>query len=130
LGLGQSRGAEKRRQAGQHKSNFHGAWIINSCTGKQLGIREYLYNWSMARGWESKSVESQMEEAKDEQAAGGKQRLTDAERKDQIERDNLKLSRAYVVSQIEVSTNERYTESLRQALSEIDRKLASPKIAG
>ncbi|HEY3767187.1 MAG TPA: hypothetical protein VGN44_00810 [Candidatus Angelobacter sp.] len=84
----------------------------------------------MARGWESKSVESQMEEAKDEQAAGGKQRLTDAERKDQIERDNLKLSRAYVVSQIEVSTNERYTESLRQALSEIDRKLASPKIAG
>jgi uncharacterized FlaG/YvyC family protein len=84
----------------------------------------------MARGWESKSVESQMEEAKDEQAAGGKQRLTDAERKDQIERDNLKLSRAYVVSQIEASTNERYTESLRQALSEIDRKLASLKTAG
>jgi hypothetical protein len=84
----------------------------------------------MARGWESKSVESQMEEAKDEQAAGGKQRLTDAERKDQIERDNLKLSRAYVVSQIEASTNERYTESLRQALNEIDRKLASPKPAG
>jgi hypothetical protein len=84
----------------------------------------------MARGWESKSVESQMEEAKDEQAAGGKQRLTDAERKDQIERDNLKLSRAYVVSQIEASTNERYTESLRQALSEIDRKLASQKNAG
>jgi hypothetical protein len=84
----------------------------------------------MARGWESKSVESQMEEAKDEQTAGGKRKLTDAERKDQIERDNLKLSRAYVLSQIEASTNERYTESLRQALNEIDRKLASPKTAG
>jgi hypothetical protein len=84
----------------------------------------------MARGWESKSVESQMEEAKDEQAAGEKRTLTDAEKKDKIERDNLKLSRAYVVSQIEASTNERYTESLRQALSEIDRKLASPKSAG
>jgi hypothetical protein len=84
----------------------------------------------MARGWESKSVESQMEEAKDDQAAGAKRQITDAERKDQLERDNLKLSRAYVVSQIEASTNERYSESLRQALNEIDRKLASLMSAG
>lgn len=34
------------------------------------------------------------------------------------------LSRAYIVHQIEASTNARYTESLRQALSEIDQKLA------
>ena len=81
----------------------------------------------MARGWESKSVEAQIEEVKEDHAAGPRRQLTDAERKDQNERDNLKLSRAYVVHQIEASTNERYTESLRQALSEIDRKLASLK---
>ena len=78
----------------------------------------------MARGWESKAVEAQMEEAKDN-SAEEKRQLSDGERKDQLERDNLRLSRAYVVQQIEASTNERYTESLRQALSEIDRKLAS-----
>lgn len=53
----------------------------------------------------------------------GTKALTDDEKKVQRERDNLKLSRAYVVHQIESSTNERYTESLRKALGEIDQKL-------
>jgi hypothetical protein len=78
----------------------------------------------MARGWESKSVEAQMETVNDV-PSGPKSPLTDDEKKDQRERDSLKLSRAYVAHQIEASTNERYTESLRQALSEIDRKLAN-----
>lgn len=78
----------------------------------------------MARGWESKSVEAQMEEVKEGQK-GTTHQLSDGEKKDRHERDSLKLSRAYVVHQIEVSTNERYTESLRNALSEIDQKLAS-----
>ncbi|MBZ5508055.1 MAG: hypothetical protein LAO78_21540 [Acidobacteriia bacterium] len=65
-----------------------------------------------------------MEDAKDGQPAGSKRSLTDGERKDQHERDSLKLSRAYVVQQIEVANNEKYKESLRQALQEIDQKLA------
>jgi histidinol dehydrogenase len=77
----------------------------------------------MARGWESKSVEAQMEEVKDVQPSG-KRSLTDGEKKDQRERDNLKLSRAYVAQQIEAASNEKYKESLRQALQEIDQKLA------
>jgi hypothetical protein len=78
----------------------------------------------MAKGWESKSVEAQMESANDIPSAGPKPQLTDDEKKAQRERDNLKLSRAYVLHQIESSTNERYTESLRQALAEIEKKLA------
>jgi hypothetical protein len=78
----------------------------------------------MARGWESKSVEAQMENAKEGQPSGRKAPLTDGEKKDRREQDSLKLSRAYIVHQIEASTNERYTESLKQALGEIDRKLA------
>ena len=54
----------------------------------------------------------------------GRPPLTDGEKKARHERDSLKLSRAYIVHQIEASTNERYTESLRQALDEIDQKLA------
>ncbi|MGC2696113.1 MAG: hypothetical protein WA738_10005 [Candidatus Angelobacter sp.] len=78
----------------------------------------------MARGWESKSVEAQMESASASPDSGPKRALNDDEKKAQRERDSLKLSRAYVLHQIELSTNERYTESLRKALSEIDQKLA------
>ena len=78
----------------------------------------------MARGWESKSVEEQMEIVKEGRGKNQKQPLTDDEKKARHERDNLKLSRAYIVHQIEASTNERYTRSLQQALSEIDEKLA------
>jgi hypothetical protein len=79
----------------------------------------------MARGWESKSVEEQMETANDGGNKNAKQPLTDGEKRARHERDNLKLSRAYIVHQIEASTNERYTRSLQQALSEIDEKLAT-----
>ena len=64
-----------------------------------------------------------METANDGPASGGRPPLTDGEKKARHERDSLKLSRAYIVHQIEASTNERYTASLRQALSEIDAKL-------
>jgi hypothetical protein len=76
----------------------------------------------MARGWESKSVESQMETAKEDQPVNPRQ-LTDAQKKTQRERNQLMLSRAYVMQQMQSSTNERYTESLRQALSDLDRKI-------
>ncbi|HET9165492.1 MAG TPA: hypothetical protein VFP11_05810 [Candidatus Angelobacter sp.] len=50
--------------------------------------------------------------------------LTDGEKKARHERDSLKLSRAYIVHQLEASTNDRYTRSLQQALGEIDEKLS------
>jgi hypothetical protein len=78
----------------------------------------------MARGWESKSVESQVENFQDEARKDQNPPLTDGEKRVRHERDSLKLSRAYIVHQIEASTNERYTKSLQQALSEIDQKLA------
>ena len=66
-----------------------------------------------------------MDIAKEGGRKSEKQPLTDGEKKVRHERDNLKLSRAYIVHQIEASTNERYTRSLQQALSEIDEKLAA-----
>ncbi|MGB9122990.1 MAG: hypothetical protein WCE73_20415 [Candidatus Angelobacter sp.] len=66
-----------------------------------------------------------METASGGATAGSKTTLTDGEKKARHERDSLKLSRAYIVHQIEASTNERYTRSLQQALSEIDEKLAT-----
>ncbi len=78
----------------------------------------------MARGWESKSVESQIESAKDGGSQSSLGPATESAKKTARERQGLLLSRAYVLHQIEASSNERYTESLRQALRDIDDKLA------
>lgn len=94
-------------------------------TGRKCvaSARESFYNLYMARGWESKSVELQMESAKEGNAVAGPQ-PTDKEKQVQRERQRLLLSRTYVLRQIEASSNERYTQSLRQALNDLDQKIA------
>ncbi|HEY6307479.1 MAG TPA: hypothetical protein VI488_13585 [Candidatus Angelobacter sp.] len=81
----------------------------------------------MARGWESKSVESQMESAQNGAGPSSPTSATEESKRSQRERQGLLLSRAYVLHQIESSSNDRYTQSLRQALSELDRKLKELK---
>ena len=78
----------------------------------------------MARGWESKAVESQQELARGEQNSA-RQTLSEKDKQVLREREGLLLSRARVMKQIEASTNERYTKVLRQALEELERKIAS-----
>lgn len=85
--------------------------------------RSGSYNKYMARGWESKSVEAQMESARNDSSKTA-QPLTGDEKKLERERQNLLLSRSYVQHQIESSGSERYKESLQQALNEIDQKLS------
>lgn len=82
----------------------------------------------MARGWESKSVESQIESANSQngQSPAGNG-AEEGQKKIERERQGLLLSRAYILQRIESSTSERYTASLRQALAEIDLKLAQLK---
>jgi hypothetical protein len=80
----------------------------------------------MARGWESKSVESQMESAQSDGARSNQQGAdgnTASDKNMERERQGLLLSRAYLLHRIESSSNQRYTESLRQALDEIEQKL-------
>lgn len=77
----------------------------------------------MARGWESKQVESQMEDGRENQPVTGDEKSAD-DKEAEREKQNLLLSRAYIQHQIESSSNNRYTESLNKALEEIERKLA------
>ena len=79
----------------------------------------------MARGWESKSVEEQIEQSPNaaEKPEGKKKRgaaYSEMMRKKEV----LRLSRARVLRQKELSQNERYTEQLNQALAELDSQLA------
>lgn len=76
----------------------------------------------MARGWESKAVEAQIEEGE------GKRndpppRLTQADRELQARRYSLELDRSRLQSQLEVATSSRYREMLMKGLKSIERQL-------
>jgi hypothetical protein len=60
---------------------------------------------------------------KQEPNGGGKRTLTDAQKKARQERESLQLARARVLQQLESATNDRYVQSLRQALNELDEKI-------
>lgn len=77
----------------------------------------------MARGWESKSVESQIDQASQDKSNNSKAPLNESEQKARREREILLLARARVLQQMQASPNERYAESRRQALKELDEKL-------
>lgn len=80
----------------------------------------------MARGWESKSVEAQIE---DNKFTSSKQDLVSQVSHEEIrrrsQRANLQLSRKRILQELEASSNERYSEMLRRSLAELDGQLAS-----
>lgn len=78
----------------------------------------------MARGWESKSVESQIELAESSRSRRGVQ-LTAEQIRTQRERESLQLSRIRVLHDLESARNPRYRETLSAALKHLDEKLAS-----
>jgi hypothetical protein len=76
----------------------------------------------MARGWESKAVEAQIETA--EARGPNKKHLTPEERERARRRESLLLSRARVVQDLEQSSNPRYRKMLTDALAHLDAQLA------
>ncbi len=79
----------------------------------------------MARGWESKSVEEQMELAR-ERADGIKDKssLSEAEATKRREIEGIQLSRTRVLQDMSKATNPRYREQLQKSLEFLDEKLA------
>jgi hypothetical protein len=78
----------------------------------------------MARGWESKSVELQMDAARDQSHSAPNLPLTGQQKAVQQQRENLLMARSDVLHRIESSSNPRYSELLRQALKDLDAKIA------
>lgn len=78
----------------------------------------------MARGWESKSVESQIEEAESRTTRGAKPRLTPEEVDVLRRRESLELSRRRVERDLAASRNSRYKAVLASALADLDARLA------
>jgi hypothetical protein len=76
----------------------------------------------MARGWESKSVEAQQDEAAG-RTAPEKPRLTREAAARLRERESLRLSLQRVSQQLERSLNARHRSMLEQARADLERKI-------
>jgi hypothetical protein len=76
----------------------------------------------MARGWESKSIEAQIESAETSNQQTSRNDHQDQDRMRQ--RQALVLSRSRVLQQLEVSQNPRHREMLNQALTDLEAQLA------
>lgn len=80
------------------------------------------YNSPVARGWESKSVELQQQDAS-LTTAEPKRDLTPQQRGIESRKQGLKLSRSRILEQIRSVENQRYREILEQALAELDEQI-------
>jgi hypothetical protein len=95
---------------------------LTSHTAQEARIGAFTYTVTMARGWESKSVEEQ-------QAAATaphewKQPLTPKEKAVRQHLEALQLSRKRILQQIEAAQNPRHRQVLENALADLNSRLA------
>jgi hypothetical protein len=79
----------------------------------------------MARGWESKSIEAQMDEAASARERRALRSLTPAEIDRQARRDRLLLSRARTLEALQGACDARYRGLLEKTLEHLDAQLKS-----
>ena len=79
----------------------------------------------MARGWESKSVESQIDDASRNSALSSATPLTEGQRQQQLQLNNLMLSRTRIQSELQTACNARFREQLARELAFLDEKIAA-----
>ena len=77
----------------------------------------------MARGWESKNVEDQMEAAESAKQAAAKRALTPEEIERQSRRDRLLLSRTRTLNALQGTCDARYRALLERTLAHVDGEL-------
>ena len=77
----------------------------------------------MARGWESKSVESQMDAAEARRAAAQQVQLSEEELRLQRERESIELSKVRILRELEAARHPRHREQLAAALAHLEHQL-------
>jgi hypothetical protein len=80
------------------------------------------YNFPVARGWESKSVEEQQAQAASPPGPAPPP-LTPAQIAIQHQKKGLLLSRQHVLQQLEAAQNPRHRQILQSALADLDAQL-------
>lgn len=79
----------------------------------------------MARGWESKSIQAQIDMALDRSAAAPARKLTPEALEIVRKREGLQLSRTRVLHELESVQNPRYKVVLTKALADLDTRIAA-----
>jgi len=80
----------------------------------------------MARGWESKSIEHQQEEAASPPQPKNKP-LTPGEIREERERRGLELSRQRISDELSRASHPRHRSMLEAALADLNRRLEATK---
>jgi hypothetical protein len=78
----------------------------------------------MARGWESKDVESQVEAGEAPRGHYGNNSKSAEQLHREQERKDLQLSRVRIAHDLESATNPNHRKSLEAALAHLDKKIA------
>ena len=78
----------------------------------------------MARGWESKDVESQVESTETPKKRSGSEPKTPEQLKREQQRKDLQLSRTRIVNDLASATHPNHRKSLEAALAHLDKKIA------
>jgi len=78
----------------------------------------------MARGWESKAVEGQVQEFESKENRAHKRQLTQTQVEIRRQKEILLLSRARVEKQLQSIQDARYREQLSRALADLDAQLS------
>jgi len=81
----------------------------------------------MARGWESKAVEGQIQESELKSSGEPKPQLTQAQIETNRRKQVLILSRKRVEMDLQMSQDQRYRDQLNRALADLDAQLSALK---
>ena len=79
----------------------------------------------MARGWESKSVEDQIQERADKSSESSPKKLTPEEVQRRAKRDGILLVRTRTLTALQTACDRRYRAHLEQVLADLDQQLAA-----
>jgi hypothetical protein len=78
----------------------------------------------MARGWESKAVESQQEAAAIREPRGGSFNFNPDDARRRAERATLMLARTKALADLQMACAPAHRAMLEQAIADLDRRLA------
>jgi hypothetical protein len=79
----------------------------------------------MARGWESKSIETQIDMAEDRTAVARAKVLSQVSLDLLRKKESILMSRTRVVRDLETAQNPRYRAVLSKALADLDAQLST-----
>ena len=82
------------------------------------------YTSGVARGWESKSVEDQINEREAEAQKSGKKQPSRVEIEQRARRESILLARSRTAALLESTRDERYRALLKRTLEHLDSELA------